>query len=127
GAGVELLLEPLHPLLRRVLDGRVLRTDLGEDREIAREVGDQLELALPWDLDRPVRDLDVRQAEVTEPLLVLVEPVLRIDDLEERPADDDRLLAEHLELPLQASRHGGGAPPELDDRDVVAGNLEDVL
>src|SRR6266498_3785606 len=94
---------------------------------IADFARDELELALARDLDGSVGDLDVLQPETLEPRLVLVELPLRVDDLEVRPADDDRLLAEHLELSLQVLRHGCGAPPELDDRDVVAGNLEDVL
>ena len=63
GAGGELLVQPPHPLVGRVLDGRVLRAHLGEDGEVAREVGDQLELTLAWDVDRAVRDLDVRDPE----------------------------------------------------------------
>ena len=85
----------------RELDGRVLRADLGEDGEVAREVGDQLELALARDLDRSVGDLDVREPELVEPGLVLVEPVADVDDLEERAADDDRLLAQDVELAPQ--------------------------
>ena len=76
GAGVELFLEPLDPLVGRELDVRVLRADLGEDGEVAGEVGDQLELALARDVDRAVRDLDVREAELVEPGLVLVDLVL---------------------------------------------------
>ena len=67
GAGLELLLDPLHPLVRREDDLRVLRADLGEDGEVAREVGDQLELALARDLERAVGDLDVREALLVEP------------------------------------------------------------
>ena len=37
GAGVELLLDPLDPLVRREDDLGVLRADLGEDGEVARE------------------------------------------------------------------------------------------
>src|SRR5207237_4070919 len=108
-------------------NGRILRADLGEDGEVAREVGDQLELALTRNLDRPVGDLHVREAELCDPRLVLVETVARIDDLEERPADDNGLFAEHLELPRQIRGDGCRAPAELDDRDVVPGNLENVL
>ena len=51
--GLELL-ACIHcdPLVGRELDLGVLRADLGEDGEVAREVGDQLELALARDLDR---------------------------------------------------------------------------
>ena len=98
GAGVELLLDPLDPLVGRELDGAVLRADLGEDGEVAGEVGDQLELALARDLDRAVRDLDVREAELVEPRLVLVELALDVDDLEEGAADHDRLALQHVEL-----------------------------
>src|SRR5262249_27265990 len=91
GARLELLVQPLRPLTDRVLDAGVLRAHLGEDCEVAREVGDQLELALARDLDRAVRDLDVGQAELDQPLFVFVEPVLRVDHLEERPTDYDRL------------------------------------
>ena len=60
-------LQPRDPLVGRVLDGRVLRADLGEDGEVAREVGDQLELPLARDVDRAVGDLDVREAEPLQP------------------------------------------------------------
>src|SRR5437879_4527506 len=70
---LQLLVQPLRPFAGGVLHARVLRADLGDDGEVAREVGDQLELACARDLDRPVRDLDVRQAELAQPLLVLVE------------------------------------------------------
>ena len=40
---------------------------------------------------------------LAEPALVLVELARRVDDLEEGAADDDRLLAEHLELALRGS------------------------
>ena len=67
GAGRELLLDPLDPLVRGEDDLGVLRADLGEDGEVAGEVGDQLELALARDVDRPVGDLDVVEAELLEP------------------------------------------------------------
>ena len=67
GAGLELFLDPLDPLVRRVDDVGVLRADLGEDGEVAREVGDQLELALARDVERAVGDLDVREAMLDEP------------------------------------------------------------
>src|SRR6478609_2038441 len=127
GARFELLVEPRRPLVDRVLDARVLRADLGENGEIAREVGDQLELALARDVDRPVGDLDMREAQVLQPRLVVVEPALRVDDLEERAAEDDGLVAQHVQLALEALRHVRRAPAELDDRDVLAGDLEDVL
>src|SRR5579885_3070843 len=96
GAGVALLLDPLHPLVRRVDDLGVLRADLGEDGEVAGEVGDQLELALARDLDRSVRDLDVVEPVPLQPALVVVELVAHVDRLEERAADDDGLLLQHL-------------------------------
>src|SRR5262249_50297355 len=39
-AGLQLVAEPLRPLVDRVLDAGVLRADLGEDGELAGEVGD---------------------------------------------------------------------------------------
>ncbi len=51
----------------------------------------------------------------------------RIHDLEERPADHHGLVAQHLELALEIVRDVRGAPAELDDRDVIAGDLEHVL
>ncbi len=126
-AGVQLLAKPARPFVRRVLDRRVLRPHLGENGEVAREVGDQLELPLARDVDRPVGDLDVRQPELSQPRLVLVELALRVDDLEERPADHHRLLAQHLELALEVRRDVRGAPAELDDVDVDARGLEHVL
>ena len=111
----------------RVLDRRVLRADLGEHGEVAREVGDQLELALARDLDRAVGDLDVRQAEARSATACTRRACPCVDDLEERAADHDRLVAQHVELALEVPRHVRRAPAELDDRDVVAGDLEDVL
>ena len=66
GAGSELVLDPVDPFLGRKLDRAILRADLGENGEVAGEVGDQLELALTRDINRPVGDLDVRQAELRE-------------------------------------------------------------
>src|SRR5580765_3891640 len=57
----EILVQPRDPLVSAVLDGRVLRADLGENGEVAREVGDELQLAVARDVDRPVGDLDVRE------------------------------------------------------------------
>ena len=127
GARLELLVQPLRPLVDRVLDARVLRPDLGEHCEVTREIGDQLELALARDVDRAVGDLDVCEPELDQPLLVLVEFSERVDDLEERPADHDGLVAQHVELALEVVRDVRGAPAELDDRDVIAGDLEHVL
>src|SRR5712691_7834865 len=98
GAGVELFAQPLRPLLRPELDFGVLRADLGENGEVARELLDQLELALARQVDHAVRDLDVCETEPLQPALVAVELVLHEDDLEERAADDDRLSAQHVEL-----------------------------
>src|SRR4051812_43202432 len=127
GAGLELLLEPLHPPLGAVLDRRILRSDLRQNGEVAGELRDQLELALARDLHRPVGDLDVREPEVAQPRLVLVELARDVDDLEERPADHDGLFAQHVELAPQVARDCGCSPAELDDRDVVAARLEYVL
>src|SRR4051812_13050538 len=126
GTRLLLLAQPLHPLVGREDDVRVLRPDLGQDREVAREVLDQLELALPRDLDRAVRDLHVVDAEGREPALVLVELVLDVDGLEERAADDDGLALQHVELPLEVVGHVRRAPAELDDVDVLARRLEHV-
>src|SRR3954471_6011162 len=127
GAGVLLFLQPLHPLVGREHDLAVLRADLGEDREVPREVGDQLELALSRDLDRAVADLDVLDTEVVQPLLVLVEHAAHVDDLEERPADHDGLAFQHVELALQVLRDVRSPPAELDDVDVLAGHVEHVF
>ena len=123
----QLLPEPAGPLGGAVLDRRVLRADLGEHGEVAGEVGDELELALARDLDGAVRDLDVGKAKLAEPALVVVEPVLDVDDLEEGAAEDDGLLLQHVQLPPQVRRDVRRAPAELDDVDQVAGHLEHVL
>src|SRR5205823_1581382 len=73
GAGRELLLDPLDPLVRGVHDVGVLRSDLGEHGEVAGEVSDQLELALARQVDDAVRDLHMRQAELLQPAFVLVD------------------------------------------------------
>src|SRR5690348_15402427 len=125
--GILLFLEPLDPLVRREHDLRVLGADLGEDGEVLREVRDQLELALARDLHGAVGDLDVRDAEALEPALVLLELVADVDDLEERAADDDGLAAQDVELAAQVLRDVRGPPAELDDVDVVAGDLEHVF
>src|SRR5438094_3332395 len=127
GPRVQFLLKPLDPLLGCVVDRRVLRADLGEHREIASEVGNQLELSLAGDCDRSVRDLDVLEPKPLQPHLVVLELSLCVQNLEVRPANDDGFLTEHFELPLEVLSYRRRAPPELDDRDVVPGDLEDVL
>ena len=94
-----------------------------------REVGDQLELALARDLERSVRDLDVREALLVEPAPELVELAARVDDLEERAAADDRRLERPVEgdLLLEVVRDVRGTPAELDDVDVLAGGVEEAL
>src|SRR5436190_11399762 len=87
----QLLLDPLDPLVRRVHDFGVLRADLREDGEVAGELGDQVELPLPRDGDRAVGHLDVGEAELRQPALVVVDLPLHVDDLEEGSADDDAL------------------------------------
>src|SRR6266576_5550601 len=108
GARAELLAQPLRPFLRRELDVGVLRPDLGKNGEVAGELLDQLELALAWEVDHAVGNLDVRQTESLQPALVAVELVLRKDDLEERAADHDRPSAQHVELRAQIPGHVGG-------------------
>src|SRR5690242_11144336 len=92
GPGFLLFLDPLDPLVRGEDDVRVLGADLGEHREVAREVGDQLELAVARDVERAVGDLDVREAMLVEPRLELVDAVACVHDLEERAAAHDRRL-----------------------------------
>ena len=85
-------------------------------------------LLVARDVDRPVGDLDVREAELAQPALVVVELAERVDDLEEGPADHDRLLAQDLELALRGSASRTAVPqPSLTIVDVLAGRLEDVL
>src|SRR5438094_26770 len=67
GTRFELFLDPLDPLVGRVDDLLVLRADLGENGEVTCELVDQLELALARDVERAVRDLDVREALVGQP------------------------------------------------------------
>src|ERR687897_1142505 len=127
GAGVELLAEPLRPLLGSELDGGILRPNLGEDREVASQVCDELQLLLARNLDGAVRDLDVVEAELAEPLLVALQLAGGPHGLEERPAHDDPLLPEHVELLPEVGRYEGRAPAELDDVDVETARLEHVL
>ena len=126
GAGLLLFLQPLDPLVRRVHDVGILRADLGEHGEVAREVGDQLELAVARDVDRAVGDLDVREAVLLEPRLELVDAVAHVDDLEERAAADDRRLERAVErdLLLEVVRDVARAPAELDDVDELAADVE---
>jgi len=129
GARVELLLHPLHPQVGRDVDLGVLRSDLGEDGEVAGEVGDELELPLARNLDRAVGDLDVREAVFGQPGLELVEPVPRVDRLEERPAADDGRLevAVERDLLLEIVRDVAGSPAELDDVDEGARRVEETF
>src|SRR5579862_7235117 len=76
-ASVELLAHPLHPQVRGDVHIGVLRADLRQHGEVARELGDQGELRLARDLDRAVGDLDVREAVLGEPRLELVELLAR--------------------------------------------------
>ena len=112
-----------------MFDLGVLRADLGEDDEVAGEVGDQLELLLARDLERAVGDLDVREAEVLEPALELVHLALAVHGLEERAAADDRRRERAVErdLLLEVVRDVARAPAELDDVDVLAGGVEEAL
>src|SRR5581483_1476257 len=93
------------------------------------EVLDQLELAVTRDLDRSVGDLDVREAELPQPRLELVELAARVDGLEERPAADDRRLERAVErdLLLEVVRDVARAPAELDDVDELTGCVEEAL
>src|SRR3954453_14998278 len=129
GAGLELFLDPLDPLVRRVDRLLVLRADFGEDGEVTGEVGDQLDLALAWDLERAVGDLDVREPLVGQPRIELVELAARVDRLEERAPADDRRLERAVEpdLLLEVVGDVRGAPPELDEVDVAAGRVEHAL
>src|SRR6478672_8324887 len=129
GAGLLLFLDPLDPLVRRIDDVGILRPDLGEDGEVAREVGDQLELLVARDVERAVRDLDVREPVLVEPRLELVHAPARVDDLEERPPADDRRLERAVErdLLLEVVRHVARTPSELDDVDELAADVEHAL
>src|SRR6266508_3847269 len=129
GAGVELVLHPLDPLVGGVDDVGVLRADLGHDDEVLGQLGDQLELAIVREGDGAVRDLDVRDALLGEPRPVLVELVPADDRLEERSAADDGHVegAVERDLVLEVARDVRGAPAELDDVDVVAGRPEEAL
>src|SRR5205807_4457014 len=103
--------------------------NLGEHDEVAREVRDQLELALARDLERAVGDLDVREAVLGEPRLELVDLVAAVDGLEQRPAADDRRLevAVERDLLLEVVRDVARAPAELDDVDELAADVEHPL
>src|SRR5262249_5929267 len=100
GPGVERLLDPLDPLVGRVDDLGVLGTDLREDGEVARDLLDQPQLALAWDLERAARDLHVREALLAQPALDLVELPAGVNGLEQRPAADDRRLQGAVERDL---------------------------
>src|SRR5438552_12580942 len=77
GPRVELLLDPLHPEVGRDVHLGILRPHLREHREVARELGDELELAVARDLDRAVGDLNVREAVLHQPALELLDLVAR--------------------------------------------------
>src|SRR5919197_4658148 len=129
GARVELLAHPLHPQVGRNVHLRVLRADLGENDEVVRKLGDQLELALARDLERPIGDLDVRETEVLEPALEIIDLVLREDGLEERASADHRSVegAVERDLLLEIVRDVARAPAELHDVDVCARGVEEAF
>src|SRR5262249_35699587 len=106
-----------------------LGADLREDDEILREVRDELELLIARDVERAVRDLDVREAEVLEPALEFVHLRLPVDGLEERPAADDRRRegAVERDLLLEVVRDVARPPAELDDVHVLARGVEEAL
>ena len=129
GAGLELLPDPRRPTgTGAKIDLRVLRADLGEDGEVAREVGDQLQLALARDLDRAVGDLDVREAELGRASAC----TRRACPARRRPRRSVPPITTGFSrstssLRAQVRRHVRRAPAELDDVDVVAARLEHVL
>ncbi len=112
-----------------MFDLRVLRADLGEHDEVLGELLDQVELALARDLERPVRDLDVREAVVLEPALELVHLPLAVNRFEERSPADDRCPERAIErdLLLEVVRDVARSPAELDDVHVLAGSVEEPL
>src|SRR5580765_6733102 len=128
-ARIELLLHPLHPEVGSDVHLGVLRADLRERGEVAREIGDELELPVTRDLDRAVGDLDMREAVLGQPGLELVDLVARVDRLEERAAADDGCLEMAIErnLLLEIVRDVAGAPTELDDVDEGACGVEEPL
>src|SRR5215218_961573 len=129
GARVELLLDPFDPQVGSEIDVGIFRPHLGEDGEVARELGDQLELSLARDLYRTVRDLDVGEALLGKPAPVLVQLVAREDGLEECAAADHGRVERAVErnLLLEVARHVGRPPTELHDVDVIAGGVEEPL
>jgi hypothetical protein len=126
GAGGELFLDPLDPLVGGVDDVGVFGADLGEHREIAREVRDQLELPLSRDLDRSVGDLDVREALFDQPLLEFIQPAPTVDRLEQRSATDNGRLERPVQrnLLLQVVGDVRRPPAELDNVDELAAGVE---
>src|SRR3990170_3261654 len=129
GAGVELLPHPLDPLVGGEDDLGVLRADLAHDDEVLGQLGDQLELSLARQVDRPVRDLDVREAVLHEPAPILVELSPDNDGLEEgAPADDGGVeRAVEGDLLLEVPGDVRRSPAEFDDVHVVAGRVEQAL
>src|SRR5256885_914358 len=77
-------------------------------------------------LERAVGDLDVREAVLVEPRLELVDLVASVDSLEQRAATDDRRVevAVERDLLLEIVRDVARAPPELDDVDELAADVE---
>src|SRR4029077_18791766 len=117
------------PEVRRDVHLGVLRPDLRQNGEVACEVGDELELPVPRNLDRAVGDLDVGEAVLGQPPLELLHLVARVDGLEERAAaDDGRLeMAVERDLLLEVVGDVRGAPAKLDDVDEGSGGVEQAL
>ena len=125
GARLQVLADVAHPVLgaQAVGTDRVLQADLGEDDELAGQLLDVAGLLLVAEGHGPVRDFDVPAAVGLAERPVVLEAVLQQVLLEEGAAEEeaDVVLGEHRDLGAQVPRHHGGAPPELDEVDQLAG------
>ena len=106
-----------------------LAAHLGDHRELAGELGDQLRLARARQRQRAVGDLDVVDPQLAQPLDVALHAPLVDGDLQQRPAraDGDAGVAADRDLVGHGAADVRGAPAELDHVDVLAGGDQQRL
>ena len=107
-------------------DGRVLRADLGQDREATSRLRDQPALVGDRHADRAVGHLDAREAQLAGPVEAGRGLPLGPRDLQERAADtgQDVMGGQHGDLLADPGVDVGGAPAELPHVDVPADQLQ---
>ena len=129
GAGLELALDRVDPLVRRDDHGLVLAADLAEHPELLAEACARWRACRSSSMAMVPSETSMHSMpHSSTSAQVLVELALAQAHLEERAAEahgDAAALVER-DLLLEVRRDDRGAPAELDDVDVVAGDLEEL-